>query len=100
MTTFTIILTLATVLLIAIAVCVELAKRNKAQTKKIEGLQDEIKGLQSNVAYLVNHIEEVDRIKKEADKISDKIEGAKTDEEVSDIIDAIINANNDRVQDN
>lgn len=100
MTTFTIILTLTTLLLIAIAVSVELGKRNRMQTQKIECLEDEIKGLQSNITYLVNHLEEVARIKKQADEISEKINGAKTDEEVSDIIDAIINANNDRVQDN
>ena len=100
MTMFTIILTFATLLLIVIAVCVELGKRNKMQMRKIECLEDEIKGLQSNVAYLVKHIEEISRIKKQADEISEKINGAKTDEEVANIVDIIINANNSRVQDN
>ena len=70
------------------------------QKNKIEVLEDEIKSLKSDIAYLVKHIEEISRIKNEADKISDKINGAKTDEEVADIVSVIINANNDRVQDN
>ena len=46
----------------------------------------------------MKNAEDVAKIKKEADKISDKINGAKTDEEISDIVSAIISANNDRVQ--
>ena len=100
MNTFSIVLTIAVVFLLLVSVCYTLAKRNKEQKNKIEILEDEIKGLKSNLAYLVKHIEEVTRIKNEADKISDKINGAKTDEEVADIVSVIISANNDRVQDN
>ena len=100
MNTFSIILIFSAFLLMAISVCYLLAKKNKMQTQKIECLEDEIKGLQSNVAYLVKHIEEITRIKNEADRISEKINGAKTDEEVANIVDVIINANNDRVQNN
>jgi hypothetical protein len=46
----------------------------------------------------MKHTEEITKIKNEAEKISDKINGAKTDEEISDIVSAIISANNDRVQ--
>lgn len=100
MNTFSIILTVAIVILVLVVICYTLAKRNKMQNQKIECLEDEIKGLQSNVAYLVKHIEEISRIKKQADEISEKINGAKTDEEVSNIVDVIINANNSRVQNN
>lgn len=97
MTTFTIILAVALVIFILISVCCVLGKRNKLQAQRMQCLEDEIKGLQSNITYLVNHIEEVSRIKNEADKISEKINGAKTDEEVANIISVIIDANNDRL---
>lgn len=100
MTTFTIILAVVVVILILVVCIHTLWTRNKTQKNKIEILEDEIKDLKFNLAYLVKHIEEVSRIKNEADRISDKINGAKTDEEVADIISVIISANNDRVQDN
>ena len=100
MNTLTIVLAVATILLILVACIHTLWTRNKIQKNKIEILEDEIKGLKSNLAYLVKHLEEVTRIKNEADRISDKINGAKTDEEVADIVSVIISANNDRVQDN
>lgn len=100
MNTLTIVLAVAVVILILVVCCHTLWKRNREQKNKIEILEDEIKDLKSNLAYLVKHIEEVTRIKNEADSISDKINGAKTDEEVADIVSVIISANNDRVQDN
>lgn len=100
MNKLTIVLAVAVVILILVVSCHTLWKRNREQKNKIEVLEDEIKGLKSNLAYLVKHIEEVTRIKNEADRISDKINGAKTDEEVADIVSVIISANNDRVQDN
>lgn len=100
MTTLIVVLVVAVVFLIFIVCIQSLAKTNRQQKNKIEILEDEIKGLKSNLAYLVKHLEEVTRIKNEADRISDKINGAKTDEEVADIVSVIISANNDRVQDN
>ena len=100
MNTLTIVLAVATIFLILVACIHTLWTRNKMQKNKIEILEDEIKGLKSNLAYLVKHIEEVTRIKNEADKISDKINGAKTDEEIANIVSVIIDANNDRVQNN
>ena len=64
---------------------------------QIEGYKIENKDLQTNIAYLVKHAEEIQRIQKDADEISNKINGAKTDEEISDIVSAIISANNDRL---
>ena len=100
MNTLTIVLAVAVVILILVACIHTLWTRNKMQKNKIEVLEDEIKSLKSDIAYLVKHLEEISRIKNEADKISDKINGAKTDEEVADIVSVIISANNDRVQDN
>ena len=93
----TVILAEAIIILILIVSIQSLFKRNRDTKQKLEGYQIENENLQQNIAYLVRHTEEIQRIKKEADKISDKINGAKTDEEISDIVSAIIAANNDRV---
>ena len=97
-TILTITITGLTVILILSAIVQELWKRNRELKQKVEAFQIENENLQQNIAYLMKHTEEIQKIKKEADKISDKINGAKTDEEISDIVSAIISANNDRVQ--
>ena len=93
----TIILAEAMIILILIASIQSLFKKNRDTKQKLEGYQIENENLHKNIAYLINHSEEINRIKNEADKISDKINGAKTDEEISDIVSAIISTNNDRV---
>ena len=97
-TILTITITGLTVILILSAIVQELWKRNRELKQKVEAFQIENENLQQNIAYLMKHTEEIQKIKNEADKISEKINGAKTDEEISDIVSAIISANNDRVQ--
>ena len=96
-TILTITITGLTIILILSAVVQELWKRNRELKQKVEAFQIENGNLQQNIAYLMKHTEEIQKIKNEADKISEKINGAKTDEEISDIVSAIISANNDRV---
>ena len=96
-TILTITITGLTVILILSAVVQELWKRNRELKQKDEAFQIENENLQQNIAYLMKHTEEIQKIKNEADKISEKINGAKSDEEISDIVSAIISANNDRV---
>lgn len=98
--TFTIVLTVTIIYIITVCIAFTLNKRNKELKQKLNGFQIENESLQQNIAYLVKHTEEINRIKNEAEKISDKINGAKSDEEIVDIISTIINANNSRVQDN
>ena len=97
-TILTITITGLTVILILSAIVQELWKRNRELKQKVEAFQIENENLQQNIAYLMKHTEEIQKIKNEADKISEKINGAKTDEEISDIVSAIISANNDRLQ--
>ncbi len=97
-TILTITITGLTIILILSAVVQEFWKRNRELKQKVEAFQIENENLQQNIAYLMKHTEEITKIKNEAEKISDKINGAKTDEEISDIVSAIISANNDRVQ--
>ena len=96
-TILTITITGLTVILILSAIVQELWKRNRELKQKVEAFQIENENLQQNIAYLMKHTEEIQKIKNEADKISEKINGAKTDEEISDIVSAIISANNDRL---
>lgn len=93
----TIILAEATIIFILVFSVKALFDKNKNTQQKLDGYIIENENLQQNIAYLVKHSEEINRIKKEADKISDKINGAKTDEEISDIVSAIISANNERL---
>ena len=98
MNTFlTITITGLTIILILSAVVQELWKRNRELKQKVEAFQIENGNLQQNIAYLMKHTEEITKIKNEAEKISEKINGAKSDEEISDIVSAIISANNDRL---
>ena len=94
----TIIIALLVLLLIFGASLSVVYKDNKKLKNQIEAYKTEAESLHKNIAYLMKNAEDVAKIKKEADKISDKINGAKTDEEISDIVSAIISANNDRVQ--
>ena len=96
-TILTITITGLTVILILSAIVQELWKRNRELKQKVEAFQIENETLQQNIAYLMKHTEEIQKIKNEADKISEKINGAKSDEEISDIVSAIISANNDRL---
>ena len=96
-TILTITITGLTIILILSAVVQELWKRNRELKQKVEAFQIENETLQQNIAYLMKHTEEIQKIKNEADKISEKINGAKSDEEISDIVSAIISANNDRL---
>ena len=95
--TTTIIIALFILLLLFGASIQSLWKKNKALKNQIEGYKIENKDLQTNLAYLVKHAEEIQKIQKEADEINNKIKGAKSDEEIVDIISAIISANNDRL---
>ena len=96
-TILTITITGLTIILILSAVVQELWKRNRELKQMVEAFQIENETLQQNIAYLMKHTEEIQKIKNEADKISEKINGAKSDEEISDIVSAIISANNDRL---
>ena len=93
----TIILAEAVLILILIFAIRSLSQKNKNTKQKLDGYIIENENLQQNIAYLVKHSEEIQKIQKQANEISNKINGAKTDEEISDIVSAIISANKDRL---
>ena len=96
----TIILALLVIILILISSIVVLYKRNKEIEYKVSQLERDLKLKEMNIAYLFKHAEELVMIMDHNQELSSKIAGAKTDEEVNNIIAAIISANNERVSDN
>jgi uncharacterized protein YoxC len=74
-------------------------KALKAKTEEIKHLEGEVQNQKENMAYLVKHAKELAQIEEDQDKVQEEIRNAKSDEEVADIINAIININNTRVRD-
>lgn len=70
----------------------------KLQAEKT-ALEVELQALKANLAFMVRHAEELAQIKKDQKTTDQKIAEAKTDEEIIDIINAVIASNNDRVRD-
>lgn len=99
-TALTIIVGLATLVVILIAVIVEMHKQHKATKYKITELERELKDREINISYLVKHSQELASILQKNSEVQNKISEAKTDEEINDIVAAVIAANNDRVQNN
>ena len=85
------------VLVIVILLLISVLKKQKVEIKK---LNNDVKEQQDNLIYLYHHAEEIADIKKARNHFEDEIKGAKTDEEVVDIINAIISTNNVRVRNN
>lgn len=77
-----------------------LSSKNKELKRENKELLSKIDLLNINVAYLVKHSQEMASIQRSQSEIRNKIEEAKDDEEISDIVSAIIAANNSRVQNN
>lgn len=100
MNMLTVILTALCIILIMGGVIYALNKRIKELKAEQKQLFSKIEQLNANISYIVKHSNELASIQKEQAEIRNKIEGAKDDEEISNIVSAIISANNDRVQNN
>ena len=93
------------VILVLIAVIVTLAgivyaqgQNLKKRKQENQDLIKQIELLKKNVAFLVRHAQEMAQIEKEKEKTFQRIEEARTDEEIADIVSIIIDSNNQRVQ--
>lgn len=73
-------------------------KTQKKNLDEIKRLEAELVKQKQNMAYLIKHTEEIATIEKSEDQVQEEIRNAKSDEEVADIINAIININNARVR--
>ncbi len=85
-------------LIILIGAVYAATKTLKAKADEIKRLEGELQKQKQNMAYLVQHAEEIAKIEKDQDKVQEEIRNAKSDEEVADIINAIININNSKLR--
>jgi len=69
-----------------------------SERDKNKKLQEELEAQQKNLINLYKHAEEIAAIEKDKSKTDQKIEEAKSDEEVLDIINTIVSINNNRVR--
>lgn len=100
MNTFSIVLTVAVVFLIMASVIHSLFQKLKDLKKVVKELERELANKEINISYLVKHSQELASILQNNTEIKNKIDEAKTDEEINNIVAAVVAANNDRVQDN
>ena len=96
--TLTIILVLIAVVAMLAGIVYVTVKSNKKLKNENKQLSGKIEQLNTNIAYLVKHSQELAQIHKEKEKTFERIEEARTDEEIADIVSIIVNANNQRVQ--
>jgi Tfp pilus assembly protein PilO len=73
-------------------------KTLQKKNQEIRHLKGEVQKQKENMAYLVKHVQELAEIKKDQDKLQEEIQNAKSDDEVADIINAIININNSKLR--
>lgn len=71
------------------------SKKDKEEKKKLE---EELTKKQELITELYKHSDEITKIKKDHAQIDQKINEAKTDEEISNIISGILAANNNRMR--
>lgn len=100
MNTFSIVLTVAVVFLIMASVIHSLFQKLKDFKNVVKELERELANKEINISYLVKHSQELANILQNNTEIQNKIDEAKTDEEINNIVAAVVAANNDRVQDN
>ncbi len=98
MNTFSIVLTVAVVFLIMASVIYSLFQKLKEHKNVIKDLEKELDKAQKNVVYLVNHAEELQQIKQNEQELENQLGEAQDDEEVYNIVNGIIDANNSLVQ--
>lgn len=100
MNTLTVIFSLIgfAILCIVILVCVFKTLLKTKKENKI--LKDALENQKKNLIYIVRHSQELADIKKNQSKVEKEIEEAKSDEEVVNIINTIIDVNNNRVPNN
>lgn len=88
----------AAIIAVLIILLVVISKTMSSLKKEKERLEGELESAKTNIAYLYRNAEEVAKIEKDEKKVSEEINNAKTDEEIFDIVNTVIAANNSRVR--
>ncbi len=98
MSTITIILICAAIIVILGAIIYGLLKDRKSLKKEISRLTSDLDKANQNSKQLAEYIENMQKIKAKEKETNQKIEEAKNDEEILSIIADIVNDNNVRVR--
>ena len=85
-------------LVILVSVAYAAIKSLFKKDQEIKHLEGEVQKQKHNMAYLVKHGQEIAQIEKDQDEVQEEIRNAKSDEEVADIINAVININNSKLR--
>ena len=84
---------------IVLSVCIlVLSKVGMLYYKKYKEAQKELEKQKRNSAYLATHAAEIARIERSSKELKREVKNAKTDTEIADIINAVIDSNNKRLQ--
>lgn len=75
-----------------------LSKIGMLYYKKFKEAQKELEKQKRNSAYLATHAAEIARIERSSKELKREVKNAKTDTEIADIINAVIDSNNKRLQ--
>ena len=82
-----------------LGVCIlVLSKVGMLYYKKYKETQKELEKQKRNSAYLATHAAEIARIERSSKGLKRDVKNAKTDNEIADIINAVIDSNNKRLQ--
>jgi len=98
MNTLTIVIAVLTIFIMMAAVIHSLIQKLKESRNIVKDLEKELSKAQQNVVYLINHAEELQEIKINEQKLEEQLGEAQDDEEVYNIVNGIIDANNSLVQ--
>ena len=99
MNNIVIILALIAIIIILIWVIFSLKNELKEKEKRIENLKAETEKEHYNLEKMLEYFDKILEVANDEKKTEQKIDNAKTDEELFSIVSDIVNANNRRVQD-
>lgn len=88
----------AAVIVVLILVLVIISKTLSFVRKENKRLEGELEQAKTNIAYLYRNAKEIAKIEKDEKKVSEEIKNAKSDEEIFNIVNTVIAANNARVR--
>jgi len=88
----------AAIIIILILVLVIISKSLSSLKKENKRLEGELEQAKTNIAYLYRNAKEIAKIEKDEKKVAEEIKNAKSDEEIFDIVNTVIAANNSRVR--
>ena len=83
------------VLILLLVIVFKTLSSLKKENKRLEG---ELEQAKTNIAYLYRNAKEIAKIEKDEKKVSEEISNAKSDEEIFNIVNTVIAANNSRVR--